>query len=132
MKSSKQARREAKGLLRACQVNGVLDEDRVRRAVQQLIALKPRGYLSILSSLERWVKLDLQRRAATIESATPLPPELQNTLQQNLTRHYGPGLQFAFRQNPALLGGLRVRVGSDVYDGSIEGRLEQLEDALSQ
>ncbi len=51
MKTSKQARRYAKGLFRAAQVNGVLDENRVRQAVDALIALKPRGYVAILYQL---------------------------------------------------------------------------------
>lgn len=132
MKSLKQSRREAKSMFRACQVNGVLDENRTRLAVQQLIALKPRGYLSILTGLQRWVKLDLDRRAARIESAAPLSADLQANIQQSLARRYGPGLRFAFSQNPALLGGVRVQVGSDVFDGSVQGRLTQLEDAISQ
>jgi F-type H+-transporting ATPase subunit delta len=132
MKSLKQARREAKSLFRVCQVNGVLDENRVRQAVQRLLASKPRGFMEILASLERWVKLDLERRTARIESAVALPAELQAGFQQNLSRHYGPGLRFSFSQNPALLGGVRIQVGSDVYDGSVAGRLTRLEEALSQ
>mgnify|MGYP000975970505 CR=1 FL=1 len=132
MKSLKQARREAKALFNACQVNGVLDENRTRQAVQQLLTLKPRGYLSILTGLQRWVKLDIERRTARIESAAPLSADLQANIQQNLARHYGPGLRFAFSQNSALLGGVRVQVGSDVFDGSVQGRLTQLEDAISQ
>jgi F-type H+-transporting ATPase subunit delta len=132
MKSSQQIRREAKSLFRVCQVNGVLDENRVRQAVRQLLALKPRGFMSILASLERWVKLDIERRTARIESAVPLPAELRADLQRNLARHYGPGLRFTFSPNAALLGGVRIQVGSDVYDGSVEGRLARLQEALSQ
>jgi hypothetical protein len=43
MKISKQARRDGKALFKACRVNGVLDETRVRQAVAQVIALKPRS-----------------------------------------------------------------------------------------
>jgi F-type H+-transporting ATPase subunit delta len=44
----------------------------------------------------------------------------------DLNRKYGAGLNIAFTQNPALLGGLRVQVGSDVYDGSVRARLDAL------
>lgn len=130
MKLTKQARREAKQLLRACQVDGRLDDGRVRQAVESLIAGRPRGYVGILAQFQRLVKLELDRRAVRIETAVPLPAPAQASVQENLTRLYGPGLTFTYAENPALLGGMRIRVGSDVYDGSIHGRLTELEESL--
>ena len=130
MKISKQARREAKELFRSCLVDGLLDESRARQAVQQVLAVKPRGYLAILSHFERLVKLDIERRTARIESAVPLPPDLQASVQASLTRAYGSGLNMAFVQNPSLIGGMRIRVGSDVYDGSIQARLTALQESF--
>jgi F-type H+-transporting ATPase subunit delta len=130
MKISKQARRDAKELFRSCQVNGLLDEGRARHAVQLVIDAKPRGYFSVLTHFQRLIKLDLDRRAAKVESATPLAPDLQSRLQAGLSRTYGPGLNLSFAQNPALLGGLRIKVGSDVYDGSVQARLAALEESF--
>ena len=130
MKISKQARREGKELFRSCVVNGLLDDGRVRLAVKRVIEARPRGYLAILSHFERLVKLDLERRAARIESATPLPPDLQAAVESSLTRLYGPGLQLSYGQNPGLLGGMRIKVGSDVYDGSIRARLDRLQESF--
>jgi len=130
MKISKQARREGKELFRCCVVNGLLDDNRVRQAVQQVVSAKPRGYLAILSHFERLVKLDLERRNARIESAVPLSPELQASVQSSLTRVYGSGLNTSFVQNPALIGGMRIKVGSDVYDGSIQARLAALQESF--
>lgn len=130
MKASKQARREAKQLFRGCFQDGLLDENRTRKTVQLLLDSKPRGYLDILSHFERLLKLDVQQRAARIESAAGLSPELQAKVTADLTRVYGPGLNFTFAQNPALLGGLRIRVGSDVYDGSIQARLNALAESF--
>lgn len=131
MKISKQARRDAKQLFRACQVNGLLDEARVRRVVQQIATQKPRGHLGVLAHFHRLVKLDLARRAARIESPAALSPTLQAGIQTNLARLYGAGLSLSFQSNPALIGGLRVQVGSDVYDGSIRARLNTLAENLS-
>jgi F-type H+-transporting ATPase subunit delta len=130
MKISKQERREAKQLFRSCVANGVLDENRVRQAVQAVIQKKPRGYLGILSQLERLVKLDIDRRSAKIESAVPLSPDLQAVVKSNLASRYGQGLNISFSQKPELLGGLRIQVGSDVYDGSVRARLQSLEESL--
>src|SRR6185295_5353871 len=109
MKSSKQTRREAKQLFRSCLVNGQLQEDRARQAVQQVIAAKPRGFLAIVNHFHRLVKLEIDRRTAKVESATPLPADLQASVQAGLARIYGPGLNLTFTQNPALLGGLRIK-----------------------
>jgi F-type H+-transporting ATPase subunit delta len=130
MKISKQSRRDAKELFRSCVNNGLLDENRVRQAVQAVITRKPRGYVAILSQLQRLVKLDLDRRTAKVESPTALSAEQQATLQNELSRKYGQGLNISFAQNPSLLGGLRIQVGSDVYDGSVRARLENLRETF--
>jgi F-type H+-transporting ATPase subunit delta len=130
MKISKQARRDGKQLFRSCMVNGLLDENRVRQAVAAVIAQKPRGYMSILSQLERLVKLDIERRTAKVESAAVLSPEQQTAVKADLGGKYGAGLNISFVQNPALLGGLRIKVGSDVYDGSVRARLENLRETF--
>jgi len=126
MRISKQARRDAKVLFRACFVNDLLDHARVRDVVQKVVAAKPRGYIGILSHFERLVKLELDRRSARVESAVPLGADLQTGVRASLGRLYGPGLAFDFQQNAALIGGMRVKVGSDVYDGSIKARLNAL------
>ena len=130
MKISKQARREAKQLFRSCMVNGLLDENRVRQLVQRVLEIKPRNYLGILSHFQRLLKLDMDRRAATVESATALTPELRKMVEANLSRVYGQGLNITFAQNPALIGGMRIKVASDVYDGSIQARLTALQESF--
>jgi len=130
MKISKQARRDARELLRSCMVNDRMDAARVRQAVQLVVQDKPRGYLGLLYQFHRLVKLEIARRTARVESATNLAPQLQSQVQSDLTRKYGPGLDFVFSQNPALLAGLRVQVGGDVYDGSVQGRLAALQASL--
>lgn len=130
MKVSKQARREAKDLFRDCFVNGVMDENRVRQVVAKVAELKPRGYIMILSHFQRLVKLELERRTARVESAVALPPDLQSDVTNKLNQLYGRGLDISFTQNPSLLGGLRIKVGSDVYDGSVQARLETLAESF--
>ncbi len=130
MKISKQARRDAKELFRSCRVNGVLDEAKVRRIVQEVIAQKPRGYVAILSHFQRLLRLDLDRRTARVESPVPLIAAQQGSIQTNLTKRYGAGLIYAFEQDAALIGGMRVQVGSNVFDGSVRARLDALGENL--
>ena len=130
MKISKQSRREAKQLFRSCLVTGLLDESRVRQVVDLVLRDKPRGYPEILSHFERLLKLDVQRRTARVESAAALSSDLQAAVQSSLERAYGSGLSLSFAQNPALIGGMRIKVGSDVYDGSVQGRLSSLQESF--
>jgi len=130
MKTSKKLRQESRRLFRNCIVNGDLDENRVRQTVRLVISEKPRGYVPILSHFTRLLKLEEDSRAARIESAAPLSPETQMQVRQQLTRRYGNRLNFIFTQNPALLGGMRVQVGGDVYDGSVESRLRALQESF--
>jgi F-type H+-transporting ATPase subunit delta len=130
MKVTKQARREARQLFRLCLVNGLIEEKRARQVVQQIIAAKPRGYLATLSNFQWLVELDCARHTAKVESALALPADLQASVQTGLARVYGPGLTTSFAENPALIGGMRIRVGSDVYDGSVQGRLAALEQSF--
>ena len=111
-------------------MDGLLDENRVREIVRRVLESKPRGYLAILNHFERLLKMDLERRTALVESAAPLPTDLQSRVQTDLARSYGPGLNISFAQNPALIGGMRIKVGSDVYDGSVKARLTALEESF--
>lgn len=130
MKISKSAQRDARQLFRSCQVNDLLDANRVREAVTLVLAQKPRGYLQILTRLQRLVQLDVEQHTAAVESATPLPADLQADVAGRLKKIYGGGVAISFSRNPALLGGLRIKVGSDLYDGSIRTRLEKLEQSF--
>jgi len=130
MKISKQNKRDAKQLFSSCKVNGLPDENRVHQAVNAVIAQKPRGFVPILSHFKRLLKMDIERRAAKVESAVPASDALKAQVTANLAKRYGAGLSVSFVTNPELIGGLRVKVGSDVFDGSVRGRLAALESSF--
>jgi len=70
------------------------------------------------------------RHTAKVESAKPLALALQTRVATDLARQYGPGLSTSFAENPALIGGMRIRVGSDVYDGTVRSRLAALQESF--
>ena len=124
--TTKQAMREARQLFRLCIVNRTLDEGRVRQVVQSVIQFRRRGYLTVLGYFQRLVKLDRAQHMVTVESAEPVPYDLRTNVQANLERAYGAGLATQFVLNPDLIGGMRVQVGSDVYDGSVQAGIAEL------
>jgi len=125
MKISKEARRTSRQLFRACMVDGKLDESRVRTVVNGVASSKPRGYIGMLDAFSRLVANEVSRQRALVESASALSPATQSELQASLS------LTLDFSVNPELLGGIRVKVGSDVWDGSVKARLEGLAASLA-
>lgn len=127
MRITKQARRDGKALFRGCfDPSGRLNEARASETVRQVIAAKPRGYLAALAHFQRLLRLHVQSRRARIENAVESSPELMKKLQAALEARYGAGLDISYGVNPSLLGGLKIRIGSDVYDGSVRARLDAL------
>ena len=126
MKISKQAQRDARQMFRLCLVNGVLDEARASKTVALLSEKKPRCYVEILSRLHRLVKLDAAKRTAKVEGAVEASPAQMAGIKSDLEKRYGAGLNVSYAVNPSLLGGLRIQVGSDLYDGSVKTRLDKL------
>jgi F-type H+-transporting ATPase subunit delta len=121
-----QIRRGAKLLFRWCFADGRLDERRVREVVSHVGQSKRRGYMAVLGEFKRMVKLDTAKHTATVQSAVPLQADLQSRLRTNLENAYGETMTTEFAEDPDLIGGIRVRVANDVYDGSVKARLAAL------
>ncbi len=130
MTNNRRARREARRLYRACMVDGLVDEGRARRVVDAVARSRRRGSLAILSQFLRLVRLDRARHSAVVESAVPLTLDLRASVESRIASVYGPGVSTSFADNPELIGGMRVKVGSDVYDGSVRTALLTLEERL--
>jgi len=130
MKINKETRRLSKELLRASFVEGQLDSRRVSSVVKSLIEKKPRHYIQVLEAYKRLLRLEVEKRTATIETATELSPDSGQQIVDNLKRKYGNDLAARFVVSPELLGGMRIRVGSDVWDSSVRNRLHRLQQQL--
>ena len=127
MKSNKEIRRLSREMVRASFTDSQLDRGKIASLVQSLIAKRPRNYIGILQNYKRLLRLEIEKRHARIESASELSAETNSRILQNLKKKYGSDLTTEFGVNRALLGGMRIRVGSDVWDGSVRHRLESLQ-----
>jgi F-type H+-transporting ATPase subunit delta len=130
MKGTKQILRDARQLYRMCLVEGSLDASCARQVVQQLIQSKRRGYQDLLVEFQRLVRLDREGHTAAVQSAAPLPEDLRSMVEALLKNVYGAAINIQFESRPELIGGMRVKVGSDVYDGSLRKGLEEFEKRL--
>ena len=130
MKISKTAAAAARRLFGLCQTNGRFDESKLRTVISRLIEAKPRDYKAILAAIQRLTRLELERREVTVESAVEIDESTRQRVVTGLEKQYGGGLILQYKITPALLGGLRIRVGNDVFDGSVQGRLDRLANAF--
>ncbi|MCX6876492.1 MAG: F0F1 ATP synthase subunit delta [Verrucomicrobia bacterium] len=130
MKISKVAAATARRLFGLCQTDGRLDDDKLRTVIARLVESKPRDHVAILTALQRLTRLEFERRKVTVESAVVLDGPSRQRVVAGLAKQYGPDLVVQYQVTPALLGGLRIRVGNDVFDGSVKGRLDRFANAL--
>jgi F-type H+-transporting ATPase subunit delta len=111
-------------------VDGLLDESRARLVVQRVIDASRHDGVGILSYFQRLVRLDRDRHTAHVESAVPLPDDLRARLETDIRQWFGRGVETEFTENSNLIAGVRMRVGSHVYDSSVRGRLAAIEAGL--
>jgi F-type H+-transporting ATPase subunit delta len=130
MRTSREARRTSRQMLKLSLTDGKLDQQKVSRMVQSVLSEKPRRYLEVLKNYQRLVRLETERRHVVVESAAPLSSEIGDQVLARLKARYGNDLTAEFRTNAALLGGLRIKVGDDVWDGSVRHRLRTLQEQL--
>ena len=130
MKITKETRQLSRGLLRASLVNGQLDKERIAALVKSLVEKKPRNYIRVLENFLRLLLLEVEKRHARIESASELSPWISSKIASSLQRKYGNELTTEFLVNKNLIGGMRIRVGSDVWDSSVRNRLQCLQQQL--
>jgi F-type H+-transporting ATPase subunit delta len=130
MKISKVAAATARRLYGMCQVNGELDDNKLRDLVSKLIAAQPRDYRAILAAIQRLARLEMARREVLVESASVLSATEGQRISVGLAKDYGHKLTIQYKTTPELLGGLRIKVGDDVFDGSVKGRLDRLSKAF--
>jgi F-type H+-transporting ATPase subunit delta len=130
MKITKEIRQLSRQMLRASFTDSQLDRGKIASLMQSLIAKRPRHFMAVLQNYKRLLRLEIEKRHAKIESATQLSPQAAVAIVSRLKKKYGEDLTSEFVVDPTLLGGVRVRVGSDVWDGTLRNRLERLQQQL--
>jgi F-type H+-transporting ATPase subunit delta len=130
MKLNKEIRQLSRKMLQASFTDGQLDPGRISSLVDSLIAKTPRNYINVLKNYRRLLRLELEKRHATVEASSEVDPAIRLEIVASLKRKYGNDLSTEFHVDPQLLGGMRIRVGNDVWDGSVRNRLERLEHEL--
>lgn len=107
------------------------------------LARQIRNFLAVVLQNDRVAALDLiaaeyrkemnarlNIREAVITSARELDAHQKAEIEARASKLAGVKVQAIFKQDTALLGGVVLRIGDTIYDGSVRGRLEELREAL--
>ena len=129
MKIHKEAQRTARQFIRLTTRDGGVNEDVAKKIVTKMINEKPRHYVGILSAYQRLLRLEVEKRHAIVESAVEIDGNERRSITTKLKKQHGD-ITSDFKITPELLGGLRITLGSNVWDGSVKARLEALRTAL--
>ena len=130
MKIPREAASTARRAFRMCMDGDRLNDDKLRKVFKKIAASKPRNHQAILHSLSRLTRIELSRREVVVESSTSIDNATVERVKSGLVAKYGADLNFEFQVTPDLIGGMRIRVGNDVWDGSVKARLARLTNAF--
>ena len=131
MKLDKDSRKLSKQLFTVSFTDGRLDEKKVKAVASQIVTSKPRNAIGILKEYQRRVRLEVAKHHAVVESAVEMDQATAKQLIASLRSKYGQSVSTEFKVSPELLGGLRIKIGSDVIDSSVRDRLNRLEAELT-
>jgi F-type H+-transporting ATPase subunit b len=103
-----------------------LDDKRQRALVDEFFSGVREGKVEVLTE-----DVEPVEGAVVVTSAVPLTDKEQESVHKDLVSRLGEGAKVSFEVDPAILGGLMVRVGDRVIDGSLAGQLGQLRQTLA-
>jgi len=105
-------------------ISASLDEQRQRALIDQFFSGVESGEVVVLEGVE------VVGASAEVTSALPLTAEEKDAVKQDVLSKVGDQATVTFRVDPAILGGLIIRVGDKVLDGSVSGQLESMRQSL--
>jgi F-type H+-transporting ATPase subunit delta len=131
MKVNQEVRSSAKRLLKLALSNGEINEERILAIVNEVLTHKPRHYISILERFMVLLKFEIAKRTLTITSAKPIDKSENEQLLSSLIKIF-PGAKYIQSEvNPDLIGGLKLKFGSNVWDDTLLARLQKVQRELS-
>ncbi len=127
MQIPKDARRQARELFEsALDDSGRPDASKALSIADLLIKSAPRHSLQILKEYTKLIRLELEKHRALIESAVPVDESTRASVLKSLEKRDGGAVSLETKVDPSLIGGSRIRLGSEVWDATVISRLNAL------
>jgi F-type H+-transporting ATPase subunit delta len=114
----------------------IADRDKISKQVRNLIAVlidhrRVHFFEPIIAQLEKELDARMGFAEAQITSSRELGDAEKRAFEAQVAKLTGKKVRAHYEQDPSLLGGAVVRLGSTIYDGSVKGQLERLKETIS-
>ena len=123
---AKAAQQFARQLFAMSMVDGSVSADRVGGVLEYVEKHPPANPMMVLKAYQRLVAVEVAKGIALVEHAGAINDAMLAAIAAAMSRKYGRPVTATAKPNPALLAGLRVHVGDDIYESSIAGQLAAL------
>ena len=120
----------AKKLAELSMQDGLVSSDKVEAVLATLRQNPPRKPKTVLKHYLYYIKHAINRSRAVIEYAGKIEDHAVKTIENQLSQTYDRPIAATSLQNNALIAGLRISIGDDIYDASVAGRLANLEKSV--
>jgi F-type H+-transporting ATPase subunit delta len=130
MKTDKKINQFAKKLVELSKDEGAISEQRVAEVLSAIEGSKHRQPLRLLKAYLIHIRRELALQTARVSTPTALGPEALAALESGFSARYNRPIRVVAEEEPSLIAGLRVRVGDDLYDASLVGRLQRLANSV--
>lgn len=130
MKRDKKITQLVKKLVELSKEDGLVTEARVVEVLAGLKQFRHRSYLIILKTFLVRLRRELALQTAVVSTPNLLSEETLEKISAKYSAIYGRTISAEVEEDTSLIAGVRVRVGDDLYDASVAGRLQRLADCV--
>jgi len=109
---------------------GVVTESKVTDVLSGLKKAEIRHYLSVLKTYLKLLRREVALQTAVVSTPGELSESALEEIAAKYSKLYGRSIQATTATDDSLIAGVRVRVGDDVFDASIAGRLQRLAESV--
>ena len=131
MKRDQKITRLAKKLVELSKDNGVVTEAKVTEVLAGLKQVQHRHHLTVLKTFLSYLRREIALQTAVVMTPGALSDDALKAIEATYSKMYDRPVSAVIQQETALIAGVRVRVGDDVYDASVAGRHQRLAENVS-
>jgi F-type H+-transporting ATPase subunit delta len=126
----KVAQQFARQLFAMSMVEGSVSTERVGGVLEYVEQHPPHNPVLVLKAYQRLISAEVAKGVALVEHAGAVSDATLSSIAAAMSKKYSRPVTATAKPNPALLAGLRVHVGDDIYESSIAGQLSALADSV--
>ncbi len=131
MKRDQKITKLAKKLLELSMDNGVVTGSKVAEVLAGFQQVKHRHRLAVLKTFLNYLRREVALQTAVVSTPTGLSDDALRAIEAQFSKLYKRPVNAVTQPDTSLIAGVRVRVGDDVYDASVAGRLQRLAESVN-